>query len=82
MGIIDILVFLFVGAIAGFLAGQFFKGSGFGLIWNIIIGIIGSVVGGLVFGILGFATTSLLGSIISATIGAILLLIIIQKIKT
>lgn len=36
MGIIDILVFLLVGAIAGFLAGQFFKGSGFGLMWNII----------------------------------------------
>ncbi|WP_066015570.1 GlsB/YeaQ/YmgE family stress response membrane protein [Endozoicomonas atrinae] len=81
MGIIDILVFLVVGAIAGFLAGQFFKGSGFGLTWNMIIGIVGSVIGGLVFGILGFATTSLLGSIISATLGAILLLIIIQKIK-
>ena len=81
MGITDILVFLLVGAIAGFLAGQLFKGRSFGLTWNMIIGIIGSVIGGLVFGILGFATTSLLGSIISATVGAILLLMIIQKIK-
>jgi uncharacterized membrane protein YeaQ/YmgE (transglycosylase-associated protein family) len=44
----EFLYFLLLGAISGWLAGQFWKGSGFGLIGNIIVGIIGAIFGVLV----------------------------------
>ena len=43
--IMDIIVTLIIGAIAGWLGGTIYKGSGLGLIGNIIIGILGSIVG-------------------------------------
>lgn len=67
-----ILIFLAIGAVAGWLAGLIFKGGGFGLIWNIIIGIVGGVIGGWLFG--NFFGDSLVGAIITAVVGAIILL--------
>jgi len=81
MEIIDLIIFLAVGALVGWLAGLIVKGRGFGLIGNMIVGIIGAVVGGFVFGLLGITTGGLLGSIVMATIGAIILLYIISVIK-
>lgn len=78
---ISFIISLIIGAIAGWLAGQFVKGSGFGLLWNLIIGIIGSVIGGFLFGILGLAATSLIGSIITSTIGAVILLYLVNYFK-
>jgi uncharacterized membrane protein YeaQ/YmgE (transglycosylase-associated protein family) len=42
----EFLYFLLIGAVSGWLAGQLFKGGGFGLFGNIIVGIIGAVIGG------------------------------------
>lgn len=81
MDIINLIIFLAVGAFAGWLAGNIMKGSGFGLISNIIVGIIGAVLGGFVFGLLGITTGGLLGAIIMATIGAVFLLYLIGVIK-
>lgn len=81
MEIIDLLIFLAVGALVGWLAGLIVKGRGFGLIGNIIVGIVGAILGGYVFGWLGITTGGLAGSIIMATIGAIILLYIIRLIK-
>lgn len=78
-GLIGILVFLAIGAIAGWLAGVLFKGSGFGLLWNIIVGIVGGIVGGWLFGTL--FGTSWIGGIITAVVGAILLLFIVSLIR-
>jgi uncharacterized membrane protein YeaQ/YmgE (transglycosylase-associated protein family) len=64
-----LLIFIAIGAIAGWLAGILMKGRGFGLLGNIIIGIVGAIAGGLLFGLLG-----LIGSIVTAIIGAALLL--------
>lgn len=76
------LIFLLIGAIAGWLAGIVMKGGGFGLIVDIIIGIIGSVIGGWVFGLMGIsAGGGMLGSIVVATIGAILLLFVVRLFK-
>jgi uncharacterized membrane protein YeaQ/YmgE (transglycosylase-associated protein family) len=75
-GLIGILVFLAIGAIAGWLAGVLFKGSGFGLLWNIIIGIVGGIVGGWLFG--SFFGTSWAGGIVTAVVGAIILLFIVS----
>lgn len=81
MEIIDLIIFLAVGALVGWLAGLIVKGRGFGLIGNVIVGIVGAILGGYVFGWLGITTGGLAGSIIMATIGAILLLYIIRLIK-
>jgi uncharacterized membrane protein YeaQ/YmgE (transglycosylase-associated protein family) len=72
-------IWLVIGAIAGWLAGQVVKGYGFGLVGNIVVGVLGAVVGGWVFSALGIdALIGLSGDIIGATIGAILLLVLIK----
>jgi len=76
-----IVIFLAIGAVAGWLAGQIIKGGGFGLIGNIIVGIIGAIIGGVLFRFLGLATFGLLGAIISATAGAVILLALIGLFK-
>jgi uncharacterized membrane protein YeaQ/YmgE (transglycosylase-associated protein family) len=77
----DILIFLVIGAVAGWLAGMIMKSGNSGLLRNMIIGIIGAVLGGVLFGLLGIKTGGLIGAIITATVGAVLLLFIIGKVK-
>ena len=74
-----LLVWLLVGAIAGWLAGTIMRGAGFGLVGNIVIGIIGSFVGGWLFRYFHIATGGgLFGEIIGATVGAVVLLFVIR----
>jgi uncharacterized membrane protein YeaQ/YmgE (transglycosylase-associated protein family) len=74
---VGIIVMLLVGAIAGWLAGTLFRGAGFGLLGNIIVGLIGAVIAGLLLpGVLQFG--GLAGQIISAAIGAVILLFIVS----
>jgi uncharacterized membrane protein YeaQ/YmgE (transglycosylase-associated protein family) len=78
----DLLWFLIVGAIAGWLAGQFMKGSGFGLVGDIIVGVIGAFLGGWLFSKFGVSLGGgLIGSIIVAFIGAVILLFLVRLIK-
>ena len=81
MDVTELLIFLAIGAVAGWLAGVLMKGGGFGLLGNIVIGIIGAVVGGFVFGLLGISAGGLIGSIITATVGAVLLLFVVRLFK-
>ena len=81
MDLTSIVVFLAIGALAGWLAGVIMKGGGFGLAGDIIIGIIGAVLGGWLFGVLGIAAGGLIGAIITATVGACVLLLIVRVIK-
>ena len=82
MGIESLLVFLLVGAAAGWLAGQIVKGYGFGLIGNIVIGIVGAFLAGFLLPNLGLGIPAgIVGSIIYATIGAVVLLLLIRVIK-
>jgi uncharacterized membrane protein YeaQ/YmgE (transglycosylase-associated protein family) len=81
MDIISLIIFLAVGALVGWLAGNIVKGSGFGAVGNIAVGIVGAVLGGFVFGLLGITTGGLLGSIVMATIGAVLLIYLIGFFK-
>jgi uncharacterized membrane protein YeaQ/YmgE (transglycosylase-associated protein family) len=81
MGITGLIIFLAIGAVAGWLAGTLMKGSGFGLLGNIVVGIIGAMVGGFAFGLLGIKAGGIIGSIITGTVGAMLLLFIVSKIK-
>jgi len=81
MDIMSLIIFLAIGALAGWLAGNIMKGGGFGLLVNIVVGIIGAIVGGWVFGLLGISINGLIGSIITAVAGASLLLFIIGLVK-
>ncbi len=81
MDLTSLLIWIVIGAVAGWLAGKIMKGGGFGLLGNIIIGIIGAFIGGFVFGLLGITAGGIIGSIVMATIGAIFLLYIIKLIK-
>ncbi len=81
MDIIDLIIFLAIGAVVGWLAGKIVKGSGFGVLGNIVVGIVGAVSGGFLFGYIGITASGLLGSIIMATIGAVVLLSLIRVLK-
>lgn len=77
-----IIVWLIIGAIAGWLAGTLIKGGGFGLFGDIIVGIIGAFIGGWLAGVLGISIGGgLIASIITATVGAIVLILILRLIK-
>lgn len=75
MGIESILVFLIVGAVAGWLAGQIVKGHGFGLVGNIVVGIVGAFIAGLLItgGSINNAGLNA-RSLIASFIGAVVLL--------
>ncbi len=78
----SLIYFLLIGAVAGWLAGQFMKGRGFGLAVNIIVGIVGAFIGGWLLGVLGVSIGGgLPGSLVTATIGAVVLLFIVRLIK-
>ncbi len=70
--------FLLIGLCAGWLAGMLFKGGGFGLIGNLIVGVLGAILGGFLAQQLGLAANSLLGVLLIATGGAIVLLALLQ----
>jgi uncharacterized membrane protein YeaQ/YmgE (transglycosylase-associated protein family) len=82
MDITSLIVFLLVGAIAGFLAGQIVRGYGFGLVGNIVVGIVGAFLAGFLLPRLGVVIGSgIVGAIIHALIGAIILLVLIGLIR-
>jgi uncharacterized membrane protein YeaQ/YmgE (transglycosylase-associated protein family) len=76
----NVIWFLVVGVIAGWLAGLLVKGGGFGLIGDLVVGILGALIGGLLFGG-GLLGGGLLGSIVVATLGAVILLVVLRVIK-
>lgn len=81
MGGRGIIWFLVVGLIAGWLAGKIMKGSGFGLLGDLVVGILGAVLGGWIFGMVGIAAWGFLGSIIVALVGALVLLYVLRLLK-
>ncbi|HUC50668.1 MAG TPA: GlsB/YeaQ/YmgE family stress response membrane protein [Xanthobacteraceae bacterium] len=77
-----IIIWLIVGAIAGWLAGMVVKGGGFGLIGDIIVGIIGALIAGWLLPQIGIIIGGgVIGAVINAFIGAVILLIILRLIK-
>ena len=77
-----LIIWLLIGAIAGWLAGQIMKGGGFGLVGDIVVGIVGAFVAGALFPRLGVNLGGdILGAIISAAIGACVLLFLIRLVK-
>ena len=80
MDIQALLIWLIIGAVAGWLAGNIVTGFGFGLIGNIVVGILGSLIGGWLLpkiGIKSITRNNIVDQIIFAMLGAIVLLVIL-----
>ena len=77
----DLIYWIVVGLIAGWLAGKVMKGAGYGVLIDIILGILGAIVGGWVFGLLQLHAGGLIGSIIVAFVGAVILVWITRLVK-
>ncbi len=80
-----ILSWLVVGAIAGWAAGKLIRGSGFGLIGDIIVGVLGALVGGWLAGTLFHDPNAISGfnltTIIVAILGAVVLLFVVRLLR-
>ena len=77
-----IILWLIIGAVAGWLAGKIVEGAGFGLIVDIIVGIVGALIGGWLAGVLGIDIGGgLISSIVVAVVGAVILLLVLRLIK-
>jgi len=76
-----VLWFLLVGLVAGWLAGVLTKGSGFGVLGNMAIGVAGAFIGGFLFRLIGLSPVSNVGSVIVATVGAVVLLVVVKALK-
>ncbi len=82
MAIETLIIWLVIGAIAGWLAGQIMRGGGFGLVGDIVVGIVGAVVGGWLLPRIGvFVLGGMLGEILNAVIGACVVLFIVRLFK-
>jgi uncharacterized membrane protein YeaQ/YmgE (transglycosylase-associated protein family) len=77
-----LLVILFVGLVAGWLAGKVVRGTGFGIIGDIVVGIAGALVASFLFPKLGIAIGSgLVSEIVYSAIGAVILLLIVRLVR-
>jgi uncharacterized membrane protein YeaQ/YmgE (transglycosylase-associated protein family) len=77
-----LIAWLIIGAVAGWLAGTFVKGGGFGLIGDIIVGIIGACIGGWLAGVLHIHVGSgWISTILVAAAGAVILLVILRAVR-
>jgi uncharacterized membrane protein YeaQ/YmgE (transglycosylase-associated protein family) len=82
MTIEALIIWLVIGAVAGWLAGLIVKGYGFGLVGNVVVGIIGAVLAGWLLPLVGFVLVGgVIAAIINAVIGAVILLVVIGLFK-
>ena len=78
----SILVILFVGLVAGWLAGKIVRGTGFGIIGDILVGVAGALVASLLFPKLGIRLgTGLVSEIVYSAIGAVILLLVVRLVR-
>ena len=78
----SLLVILFVGIVAGWLAGKVVRGTGFGLIGDLVVGVIGAFLATLIFPRLGIRLgTGLVSDIVFSALGAIILLLIVRLVR-
>lgn len=80
--LLNILIWIVVGGVAGWLASLLVRGAGLGIIGDIIVGILGAFIGGFLYGFFGHAgvTGFNIGSTICAVIGAVILLVILRAV--
>ena len=84
MDVQSLIIFLVIGAVAGWLAGLIMKGRGFGLLGNIIVGIIGAVVAGWLLPRIGVhiaVGNAILSAIVYAAIGGVVVLVVLSLVR-
>ena len=82
MSLTNLIWFLLIGLIAGWLAGRVMRGGGFGVVGDMIVGIVGALLGGWLFGVLGIHTGGgLIGAIITAFVGAVVFIALLRVIR-
>jgi len=73
---------IIVGLVAGWATGKIMKGSGYGVLMDIGLGIVGAVVGGMIMGSLGFSTSGgVLPTILVAILGAVVIVVVVRLIR-
>jgi len=78
--VLELLWFALIGVAAGWLAGQISKGSGFGLLGDLAVGVVGSFVGGFLFGLVGLGD-GVIARLLMAVVGAVVLLYVIRVVR-
>ena len=73
---------IIICGVAGWLAGELYKGDGFGVIKNVLLGIVGGLVGESLLKIINIRSENIFFELAAATGGAILILFIVKKIKS
>jgi len=82
MTIEAVIIWLVIGAIAGWLAGLIVKGYGFGLIGNIVVGVVGAFIAGWLLPQIGFTLVGgIVAEIVNAVVGAVILLLVIGLVR-
>ena len=80
-----ILVWIIVGAIAGFVASKVLTGRGLGLLWDIVVGILGAFLGGWLAGLVGIPVdtgTFTVSGVVAAFVGALILLVVFRAVTS
>jgi uncharacterized membrane protein YeaQ/YmgE (transglycosylase-associated protein family) len=80
LSVTNIVIWIVVGAIAGFLASKVLSGKGMGLIWDIVVGIVGAFVGGWLAGLVGISVSNVFILVVVAFVGAVILLVIFRAV--
>jgi uncharacterized membrane protein YeaQ/YmgE (transglycosylase-associated protein family) len=76
-----LLLFLFLGLAAGWIASALVRGGGLGLVGNLVVGVVGALIGGHILKVFGLTAGGLFGSLFTAVLGAVVLLFLIRLIK-
>src|SRR5437764_14517722 len=78
----SLLVILLVGVISGWLAGKIVRGTGFGVIGDLLVGIVGALIGDWLLPRLGIHLgAGIVAAIVNATVGAIVLLLLVRLVR-
>ena len=77
----NLLYWLIVGGIAGWLTGHFMKGRGYGVVGDIVIGLIGGVIGGWLMGPLGIRSGGMVTDIVVAFVGGVILVFVARTVR-
>jgi len=77
----SLLWWIIIGIVAGWLTGKIMKGSGYGVLGDLVLGIVGAIVGGWVAGLLGIGSYGLIGTLLIAVLGAVLVVALVRALK-
>jgi len=85
MSIGQLIVFVIVGAISGYLASKVLTGKGMGLLWDVVVGIVGAFLGGFLASLVGISVATgsfTIGGIVAAFVGAVILLVVFRAVTS